>query len=182
MKKVIYSLILFLIPACILLTESRSWCETPSEPLLGNSKKYDHVMVKKVLTPEIFILETGEKIALIGMNAPPPPPRKNRERDEHGFIIEDKNPTTSLEQQALDFTKDLLEGKYVRLEFDIEQKNDEYLTLAYAFLEDKTFINAEIIKQGYANLKITPPNTKYANLLREAYQEARREKRGLQSE
>ncbi len=44
------------------------------------------------------------------------------------------------------------------------------------------FLNAEILRQGFANLSIRPPNMKFAKELREAYREARAEKRGLQGQ
>ena len=78
------------------------------------------------------------------------------------------------------FAQKLLEGKRVRLEFDTEKKNDNYETLAYVFLpKDSLFVNAEIIRQGYAELSMSPLNTKYADQLREAYKEAKGEHRGL---
>ena len=47
------------------------------------------------------------------------------------------------------FTKDLLEGKEIRLEFDKEKRGKYGRLLAYVFLLDGTFVNAEIIKEGY---------------------------------
>jgi micrococcal nuclease len=42
----------------------------------------------------------------------------------------------------------LVEGKRIRLEYD-QQRHDQYgRTLAYVYLENGTFVNAEIIKQG----------------------------------
>ena len=65
--------------------------------------------------------------------------------------------------------------------FDSEKNSEDYKTLAYVFLlEDDTFVNAEILRQGFAFLSIRPPNMKYAKELREAYKEARAEQRGLQ--
>lgn len=153
-----------------------------SENLLAPSKKYDDVRVAKVLSADSFILASGEKIKLIGLVSPEPPKKKKVERDAHGFIIEEKDPTISIEQQSYDFTRDLIEGKKVRLEFDAEKNSDDFRTFAYVFVDNDLFVNAEILRQGYADLKILPPNTKYAQALREAYQEARREKRGLRGE
>jgi len=41
------------------------------------------------------------------------------------------------------------------------------------------FINATIIKSGYATPMIVPPNVAYADLFKELYLEARKQKRGL---
>ncbi len=48
----------------------------------------------------------------------------------------------------------MVQGKRVRLEFDqantqIGHKDRYKRTLAYIFLEDGTFLNVEIIRQGY---------------------------------
>ncbi|MFA5005554.1 MAG: thermonuclease family protein, partial [Candidatus Omnitrophota bacterium] len=73
----------------------------------------------------------------------------------------------------------LVEGKKVKLEFDIERRDRYGRLLAYAYLEDGTFVNAEIIRQGYASLMTYPPNVKYADMFLKLYQEARVNKRGL---
>ena len=45
----------------------------------------------------------------------------------------------------------MVEGKEVRLEYDW-QKRDKYdRLLAYVYLKDGTFLNAEIVKQGYGH-------------------------------
>ena len=171
--------VLFIIP---------NWAvaESKTDSLLGSdsSKNYSNVRVEHVVSAGILTLESGEKIRLIGLDALDAPRRKgNLPTDEHGFPIEEKaDPQTPMEEQAYDFVKNLLEGQYVRLEFDAQIKSDDFKTLAYVFLKDGTLVNAEILRQGFANLKLTPLNRKYAPQLREAYQEARREKRGLQSD
>ena len=52
-------------------------------------------------------------------------------------------------------------------------------TLAYVYLEDGTFLNAELVKQGYAMVMTVPPNVKYAHLFVKLQQEARENNRGL---
>ncbi len=179
-KKFIFSFYLIL-----LTLPDWALAQSTTDSLFGSdlSKNYANVRVEKVVTAGIITLESGEKIQLIGLNAPDAPRRKgNLPTDEHGFPIEEKaDPQTPIEEQAYDFAKNLLEGQYVRLEFDVQNKSEDLRTLAYVFLKDGTLVNAEILRQGFANLKLTPLNRKYAPQLREAYQEARREKRGLQS-
>ena len=67
------------------------------------------------------------------------------------------------------FTKGLVEGKTVRLEFDVEKRDKYKRLLAYVYLPDGTFVNAEIVKQGYASLMTYPPNVKYADEFRRLY-------------
>jgi micrococcal nuclease len=72
----------------------------------------------------------------------------------------------------------MVEGKEVRLEYDW-QKRDKYgRLLAYVFLMDGTFLNAEIIKQGYGFAYTRYP-FKYLDEFRRYEREARENKRGL---
>ncbi len=172
-------LTLAICPTAMIATGS---ADSDRDELFGFQKKYENVLVARVVGADTIILENDERIRLIGLTVPNPPKKTALKKDKFGFPIEEFNPTTPIEEQALNFTKDLLEGQAVRLEFDEEQKNDNLETLAYVFLKDGTLANAEILRAGFANLKIVLPNTKYSQQLRSAYQEAKREKRGLQGE
>ena len=150
-----------------------------------SSEQYQKVLVQRVISADTLELETGEKVRLIGIKAPEAPKRRQQDitRDKFGFTIEEKNPLTPIEEQAFDFVRELLEDKFVRLEFDSQKAGDDYVTLAYVFrVEDSLFVNTEILKQGFAALRIRIPNTKYKEELRAAYRESRREKRGLQGD
>ena len=68
------------------------------------------------------------------------------------------------------------------MEHDAEKKDRYGRTLAYVYLEDGTFLNAEIVKEGYARIATFPPNVKYAELFLGLEQEARRNNRGLWKE
>jgi micrococcal nuclease len=73
-----------------------------------------------------------------------------------------------------------VEGKRVSLEFDVERYDKYDRLLAYVYIKDSgVFLNAEIVKEGYASLMTYPPNVKYADLFRKLYQEARENRRGL---
>ena len=159
--------------------------ESNLEYFFGPSNEYKNVLVRDVISADTIKLESGEKIKLIGLRAPtiPKSDRNDIERDEHGIPIEkpiDPKTNVSVEMRSYLFAQKLLKGKRVRLEFDTEKKNENYETLAYVFLpKDNFFVNAEIIRQGYAELSMSPLNTKYADQLRAAYKEARGEHRGL---
>lgn len=163
-------------------------------------EKSREAVIKKVISAEMIMLENGERIRLIGIRAPELPSNPARELEEEeynerkdGFerlgddIVNETEPVVdpivSIEQTSLDTARVLMEGEKVRLEFD-KQKNDENLiTQAYVFrLKDNVFINAELIRLGMAHMQIRSPNTKYVELLRQAYREARQELRGLQGQ
>lgn len=71
-----------------------------------------------------------------------------------------------------------MEGKNVRLEFDVQQKDKYGRLLAYVYAGD-TFVNAELVKQGYAQITTYPPNVKYVNHFKKLEKEAREQGRGL---
>jgi micrococcal nuclease len=75
----------------------------------------------------------------------------------------------------------MVEKKQVRLEYDW-QKRDKYgRLLAYVYLEDGTFLNAEIIKQGYG-FAYTKYPFKYLEEFRQYEREARNNSKGLWKE
>ena len=146
--------------------------------------KYENVKVERVIKADLIELDNGKKVRLIGLNAFEAPRKLNAERDKNGFIIEDPNPdpTTPIEERAYDFARELMERQKVTVELDTEATDENGRTWGYVFLENKTMANAEIIRQGFAELQIRPPNLKYADQLRDAYREARAEKRGIQAD
>ena len=62
-----------------------------------------------------------------------------------------RKPVQCFGKEAYMFTSNIVEGKKVRLEFDQNQRDQYKPLLAYVYLEDGTFLNAEIIKQGYGH-------------------------------
>lgn len=152
-----------------------------NEFLLKASDGYKEIKIEKILKSDTILLEDGKKIRLIGVKGFVAPKRYNRPTDEYGFVIEDRvtDPTTSIEDQAYDFALELLDRKRVRIEFDTQFRDSDGYIYGYVFLPDGTMANAEILRQGFGELSIQPPNLKYADQLREAYREARSEKRGV---
>lgn len=138
--------------------------------------RYNSVRVDRVLNADTIVLENGETISLIGVRAwGEPPQRKKIERDEYGFVIEKRiHPEISREEKAIMFVRELLEDKDVRLEFDSAPTDEDYRTMAYVFVIDtEIFANVEILRRGFGDLHIQPPNMKYAQQLRAAYHEGR---------
>lgn len=153
-------------------------------PLL-KSVNYQEQRVKilRVITPDLIVLQGDEKVKLIGLVGARPPQVPKEERDEYGFIIQRRvDPATTAEENAFHYAKSLMEGKVVRLEFDDQKKDEQRILQAYVFLENGDLVNELLLKEGAAHLKIVPPNVKYADQLRKAYQEARREMKGLQGQ
>lgn len=146
----------------------------------GESKKYSDVFVERVVDGDTLKLSTGERVRLIGIDTPEMHDSQKLTRDSQRSGT-DVKAIKALGRQAYQFTKNLVEGKRISLEFDVEKYDKYKRLLAYVHLKDGTFVNAEIVKQGYASLMTFPPNVKYADLFVKLYKEARENKRGLWS-
>ncbi len=74
-----------------------------------------------------------------------------------------------------------LRSGYRRVNSRVIQKPYNNL-LGYVYLSNGKMLNEEIVKAGYANVMTIPPNVKYKDRFLNAYQEARKRKRGLWEE
>ena len=73
----------------------------------------------------------------------------------------------------------MLSGQRVKLVCDVDSLDPYGRTLAYVYLEDGTFINAELLKNGYAMVMTIPPNVKFADEFVRLQQDARINNKGL---
>ncbi len=145
----------------------------------GKTYNYTDILVERAVDGDTLKLESGERVRLIGIDTP--------EMHESNKLYKDsqrsgESVTTiqKLGRRAYEFTKKLVEGKRVSLEFDVEKYDKYNRLLAYVYLKDGgTFVNAEIVKEGFASLMTIPPNVKYADLFSKLYHEARQNRRGL---
>ena len=116
------------------------------------------VIVTRVIDGDTIELENGERVRLLGINAP--------EKGQPYY------------NEATDRLKELIEGESVTLERDVEER-DEYGRLLRHIYIDDTFVNLEMVREGYANVYIVPPNTKYQDEFEEAEAEAKNAGRGI---
>lgn len=98
-------------------------------------------------TIEVGIDGGEEDVRLIGVDTPE--------------TVKPGEPVECFGPQASSFTKDVLEGETVRLEFDQELRDVYSRLLAYVYLGDR-FVNAELIERGYARTLEIEPNTSRA--------------------
>jgi micrococcal nuclease len=76
----------------------------------------------------------------------------------------------------------LVEGERVRLVEDVESHDRYGRRLAYVYrVRDGLFVNAELVRRGFATTATYPPNVAHANQLAELARAARRDGRGLWS-
>lgn len=135
-------------------------------------------VVTRVIDGDTFELENNQKVRLIGIDTPESRLNQKAKRDS-ARSTQDVSVIVGQGKQAKEFVKGMLEGKKVRLEYDVGKADRYGRVLAYAYLEDGTFVNAHIIKEGYASVLTVPPNVKYVELFQRLYEEARSQNRGL---
>ena len=121
-------------------------------------------VVERVVDGDTIIVRDVGRVRLIGVDTPE--------------TVHPSRPVEFFGQEASAFTKQMLDGKRVRLEYD-QQRTDRYgRTLAYVHLPDGTFVNAEIIRRGYGHAYTRFP-FKYLERFRGLERDARRAGRGL---
>jgi len=124
-------------------------------------------VVRKIIDGETVQLESGEIVRYIGVNTP----ELNRKEGTAEFYA----------RQAVGYNKRLVFMKKVRLEFDTKKKDEKGNLLAYVFVK-KTFVNAELIRNGCARADVGGPNVRYRDSLLQAERKAKAEDKGIWSE
>ncbi len=107
------------------------------EPTQPKASKGQWRTVTRVVDGDTIILNGKERVRLIGVDTPE--------------TVHPRRPVQYFGKEASAFTKRMIEGKKVRLEYDQTRKDRYGRTLAYVYLEDGTHLNAEIVKQGYGH-------------------------------
>ena len=93
----------------------------------SSTKREDLFSVKSIDSPELIVLNNGLVVRLIGIKTDP-----------------------SVGDKAIDYLTSKLKGNKVFLRFDNEKYDRENHLLSYLYLENKTFINAHLLKQRLA--------------------------------
>jgi micrococcal nuclease len=127
------------------------------------------VRVQEVIDGDTVILTDGEHLRYIGIDAP------EIRRKIKGRWLYRPEP---LAEEAKSRNERLVMGKALTIEFDQERKDRYGRLLAYVYVND-LFINAELIREGYARLLILPPNVRHADLFLRLEREAMRERKGI---
>jgi apolipoprotein N-acyltransferase len=147
----------------------------------GKKYNYDNILVTRVIDGDTIELENTERVRLIGIDTPETRPGRKMMRDRKR-LKKDTEAIIAMGKAATKITKNLVKGKRVRLEFDIEKQDVYGRLLAYVYLADGRMLNAELLKEGYAQVYTFPPNVKYAGMFLKLQAEARENNRGLWGE
>jgi micrococcal nuclease len=131
----------------------------------GIARSSSFVLVRWVDDGDTVVLADGRRVRYCGINAPE--------------VAHKEKPAQRFGPEARDVNRKLVFKKPVRLEFDRE-KHDQYgRVLAYLFLKDGTFVNAELVKSGCAHYVFRRPNKKYDSLLLRLQRKAMAKKVGM---
>lgn len=109
------------------LVEVRESASGKKAAAKSRGKPKEFFRVKEVLSSEMVLLNNGQTVRLLG-------------------IHEDE----SKKEEAIEFLRKKTNGKRVFLKQDSPESDEQNVMLAYLYLENMTFINAHLIKQGLA--------------------------------
>lgn len=139
-------------------------------------------VVERVIDGDTFELSDGNKVRLLGIDTPEKYESGKLERDSE-TSGKDKKTIKKLGKIASDYVKNFVEGKKVRLEKEpnYDDKDRYGRLLRYVYLEDGTFVNGKIVRDGFAQVYEKYPVSKLDEL-REYQKEARENERGLWGE
>jgi len=134
-------------------------------------KSQHRYTVSHVIDGDTVELSNGGAVRYIGIDTP-----EIRERKGSRWVYK----PMPYAEEAKEFNKGLVEGKSVRLEYDVQKKDKYNRILAYVYAGDK-MVNLEMVRQGFAMIYTYPPNVRYVQRFIEAQKDARDNKRGLWS-
>jgi endonuclease YncB( thermonuclease family) len=121
-----------------LTASSQPASSAPSDSLVLTTPpdSSDYSIVSKALASDSLKLADGSEVRLLGV-----------------YCLGNSNDEVSnsvLQRESLAFTRGLVEGRQVRVEYDADNRSDSTARpLAYVYLEDGTSLNADLIKRGY---------------------------------
>lgn len=165
-RSLIGTVVLIALLASVLLDKSGSdGGRSPADP--PASARSADALVTRVVdgdTVEVSIGGRTDDVRYIGIDTPE--------------TVKPGTPVQCFGPQASDRNHALVEGRRVRLVFDRERRDVYGRLLAYVYA-DGVFVNAALVRGGYARTLTIPPNTAHAGLFHRLARSAGRDGRGL---
>lgn len=124
----------------------------------SNSGLYEEALVTSVIDGDTVELADGRHVRYLGINTP-----------EVGDYYA---------EEATARNRDLVEGKTIELQRGSRDQDEYGRLLRYVYV-DGTFVNAELVAEGYATAYIFDPDDRYSQILVQLEQYARMKERGL---
>jgi len=142
-------------------TNTSTMTPTPLPPTATSTPSVTEAMVSGIIdgdTIEVQIAGQTYRLRYIGIECP--------EAGQYGC------------SQATEANRQLVEGKTVRLERDVSETDQYGRLLRYVYVGD-LFVNAELVRRGYATAWTYPPDVAFSDLFVQLESEARDGGRGL---
>jgi micrococcal nuclease len=165
-----------LIAAVLLYAGSKVLFQSPGK--IVKTHNDETAFVERVVDGDTLKLSDGRKVRLIGVDTPELHYSDKLLRDSRR-THKDIKEIQAMGRRAAAFIKQLCEGQSVKIEFDVRRSDKYGRILAYIYLKDGAFVNAEILKEGYAQVMTIPPNVKHSDYFLKLERSAREERKGL---
>jgi micrococcal nuclease len=161
--------ILLLAALVAVLVSGENGCDGSDEPAdrpAGAAPSADAEVVRVVDgdTIEVSIDGATEDVRYIGVDTPE--------------SVTPGEPVECFGRRASALNQRLVSGRELRLRFDRERRDRYGRLLAYVYADGR-FVNAELVRRGFARTLTIPPNDAHAPLLARLEREAGRAGRGL---
>ena len=141
--------------------------ETSNNQVQSNMRETEY-KVQRVVDGDTLIIEINnveERVRLIGVDTPE-------------SVHPDAKKNVSYGKVASEYTKELVEGKYVGLELDVQERDRYGRLLAYVYINGE-MLNERLLMEGHATIATYPPNVKYVEIFKELEQKAKEEEKGM---
>lgn len=129
----------------------------------------EETVVTRVVDGDTIVIESGEKVRMILINSPE-------------SVHRDKEKNTPFGKKASEYTEEKLLDQTIYMEKDVSDTDRYGRLLRYIYLEDGTFYNEMMVKDGYAQLSTFPPDVKHQEIIQAAEKHARENNLGLWEE
>jgi micrococcal nuclease len=141
--------------------------QLPPSPATATLPAGVDVEVRKVVDGDTLEVTGGERVRLIGVDTPE-------------TVAQDR-PVGCFGKEASGFTASVVPpGTAVRLVGDAEQRDRYGRLLAYVYRQaDGLFVNAELLRRGFAQLLTIPPNIAHTDEFTALARQAREGSQGL---
>ncbi|HXK40681.1 MAG TPA: thermonuclease family protein [Candidatus Paceibacterota bacterium] len=136
------------------------------QPQQATQQQTNTVLVTRVIDGDTIEIEGGQKVRYIGIDTPE--------------TVDPRKPVQCFGVEASNKNKELVSGKRVRLEKDVSETDKYGRLLRYIYIGD-TFVNLELVKQGFAYSSTYPPDVKHQSQFTEAQRQAKEQNKGLWS-
>jgi micrococcal nuclease len=138
--------------------------QTSPTPIPEANGEKETVLVTRVIDGDTIEIEGGQKIRYIGIDTP-----------------ESKHPSKPIQcfsKEATERNRQLVEGKQIQIEKDVNETDRYGRLLRYVYIDDE-MINQKLVAEGFAKASAYPPDVKYQELFNEAQRLAEQQSLGL---